>query len=179
MGVTMPDPESVAGAEQSWFSWLGQKHEQVMNFLDPWRVNRVLSREDLRGIVITLDQYVQALNGAIFAASALSRQGALSFAQRLNTEIEDLRTAQALYQQMYDSAVAGGAQVAQIWCDAGQSATSTVVQAAAHHQQEAVSRSVQAFRDAREGNCFDCHQPIGVRGGGYCLEHARMRGLVV
>lgn len=174
----MPDPESVAGAEQSWFSWLGQQHEQIMNSLDPWRVNRALSPEDLCGIVITLDQYLQALNGAVSAASALSRQGALRFAQGLNAEIEDLRIAQALYHQMYDSAVATGAQVAQIWRDAGRSATSTVLEAA-HHQQEVFSRSAQGFRDVQEGNCFDCHQPIGVPGGGYCPEHACMRGLVV
>jgi hypothetical protein len=177
MGVAMPDPESVADAEQSWFTWLRRRHEQVMNFLDPWRVNRVLSPEDLSEIVITLDQYVQALNGAVFAASALSRQGALSFAQQLNTEIEDLRTTQALYLQMYDSALAAGAQVARIWRDAGQSTASIMVETAP--PQEALSRSIQIFRDSQEGNCFDCHQPIGVTGGGYCAEHARMRGLVV
>ena len=93
-----------------------------MDYLDPWQVNRALSPEDLRGIVITLDQHLQALNGAISAACALSRQDALGFALRLNAEITDLRTTQALYHQMYHSAVAAGAQVAQIWRNAAQSA---------------------------------------------------------
>lgn len=28
------------------------------------------------------------------------------------------------------------------------------------------------------GSCFDCGRPGVAVGGGYCLEHARMRGLI-
>jgi hypothetical protein len=155
----MSDPGSVANVEQSWLAWFDQQQQQITSYLSSWQVLRAQNPEEIRGIVITLDQYLRTLNGAVPAANTLSRQGAPSFMQRLNTEIQLRQGTLALYYKRHSIAV-------------------TALMNAANAR-AMMNQSHQRYIDVMSGSCFDCHLPGLVAGGGYCLRHARMRGLIL
>jgi hypothetical protein len=170
--MSQQNPSEVS---QQWLAWLGQQTDAGMAYVTSL-TTRGLSLEELQGAVATLDQYEQAFEGATGAASWLTEQGLPQFAQQLDFAIRDVRTARNSYYEMVDAALREAAARQQQWIEAHQFATINLIDST-RYSQAAFQRSLQGILDVQEQNCFVCHKYIGVVGGGYCAEHARMRGL--
>ena len=171
----MSDLRATAEAERSWLVWLGQRDDQIMNYLNSYNVNTALTLEQLQAIASTLDQHMQELNSARQAADELSRQGAPTFGQRLDAAIQSLQTTRSTFQQMYTSTASTQAQIAQI-----QQRTSDAVGQMygdmANSMIRARIQSHQEYMDRQYGNCLICHTYIGIPGGGYCGLHVPRPG---
>ncbi len=90
--------------------------------------------------------------------------------------IRDVRAARSSYYEMLDTALRAHAREQQQWVEANRFATINLIDST-RHSQAVFERSLQGILDVQEQNCFVCHKYIGVVGGGYCAEHAQMRGL--
>lgn len=172
----MSDSPTTTEVEQSWLVWLGQRDDQIVNYLNSYDVNTALTLEQLQAIASTLDQYMQELNNARQAADDLSRLGAPTFAQRLDAAIQTLKGTRSTVQQMYVSTAATQAQIAQIRHDTSV-ATGQIYGNMANDMTAARIRNHQEYMDRQYGNCFVCHTPIGIAGGGYCWRHIPRSGI--
>jgi hypothetical protein len=65
----------------------------------------------------------------------------------------------------------------QMIANANAYATNTILQATANWQ-AVFQHGLDQWFDVTENRCFDCHMLIDVRGGGYCWNCARRRGLI-
>ena len=166
----MSEPPTTAEVERSWVAWLGQQDDQIMNYLNSWNWTTGLTLEQLQAVASRLDLFLQELNNARRAADELSRQGAPTFAQRLDAAIQNLQATRSSVQQMYISTVNTQAQIAQI----GQRTDAAIGQmygAMANESIRVRNQLHQQYMDQQYGNCFVCHTPIGIVGGGYCWQH--------
>jgi hypothetical protein len=177
-GGPMSDPHTAADLERDWLAWLGQRNDRIVNYLNSWNVTRALTPAELQGIVGTLDQHLQELINARPTANDLSRQGAGNFAQRLEAAIQDFQGTRNTFQQMYVSTAATQAQIAEIRQRTSQ-ATQQIMGDIAADMRSAQSQNHQRYIDVMNGNCFVCHTPIGVPGGGYCSLHVPRTGPVI
>ncbi len=171
----MSGQQNPSEVSQQWLAWLGQQTDAGMAYVRSL-TSHALSLEELQGAVTTLDQYEQAFEGATGAASWLTEQGLPQFAEQLDFAIRDVRTARSSYYEMVDAALREAAARQQQWIEANQFATINLIDST-RYSQAVFQRSLQGILDVQEQNCFVCHTYIGVVGGGYCAEHARMRGL--
>lgn len=154
----MSDPDSIAEVERNCIHWLDQQDEQITSYLNSWQVGQSRHPEEIWGIVMTLDRFLGMLNEAVPAASTLSRQGAPNFIKQLNNEIFLFQMKRAHHAKRYEIAVAA------------------IVNAG--YQRVTTTRMNRDYINMLSGSCFDCGRPGVAVGGGYCLEHARMRGLI-
>jgi hypothetical protein len=111
------------------------------------------------------------------ACAWLEQQGRPAARQRLDNALNWLAGQRATYVQMYNDKVQAENRQAGIWQQAVQFGTSQVM-AANNYQNAVANRWVQDMFDVNENRCYDCHQIIGVPGGGYCYNCARARGWV-
>ena len=64
-----------------------------------------------------------------------------------------------------------------IFTDAGQCALNNIVKAG-QYRDVVFQKWTQGYFDVTENRCFDCHELIGIPGGGYCLKCAIRHGIV-
>jgi hypothetical protein len=171
----MSDQQSPIELSQQWLAWLGQQTEAGLAYVRSL-TSHALSLEELQGVVTALDQYEQSFEAATDAAGWLTQQGLPQFAEQLDFAIRDVRTARSSYYEMVDAALRARAAQQQQMIEANQFATINLIDST-RYSRAVLERSLQGILDVQEQNCFVCHRYIGIVGGGYCAEHARMRGL--
>jgi hypothetical protein len=108
----------------------------------------------------------------------LNRQGRSAPEQFMRAMLADLANVSRIYGEMFRDRVGVERGFAQIWSDANAFAQANLMaslanQSAMFHEQQ------NAFLDVMEGNCFICHEPIGIAGGGYCVRCARKMGWII
>jgi hypothetical protein len=154
----MSSPDSVADVEQWWLSWLRQQQRQIGEYLTSWQVVRAQRPDEFQWVVISLNQYLRILNGAVPAANTLSNQGASNFPHQLNTEMQLRQGTLGLYCKRRDIAATAMVNLANMQTVRNQGHTNYI--------------------DVMSGSCFACHTPGVVAGGGLCVPCARRLGYI-
>jgi len=111
------------------------------------------------------------------SAEWLKQQGLPAASQYLEGMSRNFADAVKQYAGMYRDKVAQESGNTAIWTEAEQFALNNLAQAAQYR--DAVFQNwTQGYFDVTENRCFDCHELIGIPGGGYCMKCARRRGII-
>jgi hypothetical protein len=124
-----------------------------------------------------LDEFAWRLEQFTPSAQWLYQQGLPAAAQRLEAVIRDFAGARRTYFEMYQNTVAIQSTWPAIWADVERFTIATISRAT-RYRQAVFDQWLQGYFDVTEERCFDCHRSIGIPGGGYCIDHARQRGLI-
>jgi len=124
-----------------------------------------------------LDDFAWRLEQLTPAAVWLAQQGLPAAGQRLEVVTRDLGGARQTYLEMYQSTAAMESRCVAIWADAERFTLATIARVT-QYRQAVFNAWLQRNFDINEDRCFDCHQLIGIPGGGYCFNCARRRGLI-
>jgi hypothetical protein len=173
----MGNPQSPAAVQASVLAALDTLDAQIRSYVNTFPVGWGVTSDAIAQWINGLSQRLWQLQQYLPAGQWLQAQGWPQVAQRLDARLRDLTQARNVYIETYQNTVRSENQRRGIWQDAQQFALGQIQQATAHRQ-AVFNRSLQGWFDVNERNCFDCHRPIGIVGGGYCYDCARTRGWV-
>jgi hypothetical protein len=171
----MSDAQPPAVVEQSVFATIKGAEQNLHAYLATCPIGG--SAAAIGNWVKGLDDYFWRLMQLNPSAERLSLQGFPAAEQYLQAMLRDFASAQQNYVEMYQSAVAIQSRWAGLWRNASQFTFNTISEVIQYR--DAVFQNwLQGYFDVHENRCFDCHRPIGIPGGGYCLECALRRRLI-
>jgi hypothetical protein len=133
--------------------------------------------DDVGNWVQGLDEYSRRLIQVHPSAEWLRQQGLPAASQYLEGMSRNFAEAQQIYAGMYRDKAAVESRISGILTEAGQFALNNISQAT-QYRDAVFQKWTQGYFDVTENRCFDCHELIGIPGGGYCLKCARRRGIV-
>jgi hypothetical protein len=110
-------------------------------------------------------------------AGWLWQQGYPAALQQLNTRLQEIYKARDVYISMYNNQVQHEANLAGIMRGAVAFNTNQIM-AATNRQNVVFQNWLTDMFDINENRCRDCHNGIGIPGGGYCYACAKRRGWV-
>jgi hypothetical protein len=163
-------------AEQTTLAALESIKQRIMAYCQSFPVGG--SASQMAQFLPRLPDFAGVIAAQGPAVMDLNRQGRPASEQFMRAMLADLANVSRIYGGMFRDRVKVERGFGQIWDDATTFAQANLMAALAN--QSAMFQTQQnAFIDVMEGNCFICHEPIGIAGGGYCVRCARRMGWII
>jgi hypothetical protein len=171
----MPSALSPQAIQQATLASIEAEVARIVAYLNTFPLGG--TAEAMGRWIAGLDDFAWRLQQLTPTAAWAAQRGFPAAAQRLEAATRDLAGARQTYLETYQNTLATQAKIAAIWDDAARFSTATIHQAT-QYRQAVFNRWMEGYFDVTEERCFDCHLPIGIPGGGYCLNCARRRRLI-
>ncbi len=166
---------TLSATEPTVFAAIKTLEQNIHTYLDSCPLGA--AAEVIGNWINGLDTYLFQIFQLNAPAQWLNSQGLPNTSHYLTAMTRDFASAQQKYVELYQNMVATQSRWQGIWSEANAVALDNINEAI-QYRNAVFGNWMKDYFAITENRCFRCGRMIGIPGGGYCLDCARILGLI-